>query len=64
MWDKVVIQATPIQTFIDKILIINELFVAQPYFLPTLCIENKRTGYYTHSLVVDSLITSEQSLQD
>jgi len=64
MWAYVGIQATPIQTFIDKLLIINELFVTQPYFLPTLCIENKRTGYYTHSLVVDSLITSEQSLQD
>jgi hypothetical protein len=64
MWDKVGIQATPIQTFTQKMLIINELFVTQPYSLPTLCIENKRTGYYTHSLVVDSLITSEQSLQD
>jgi hypothetical protein len=58
------IQHTPMKTFTQNILIINELFVAQPYFLPTLCIENKRTGYYTHSLVVDSLITSEQSLQD
>ena len=62
MWDKVVKEATPILILTQNILIINELFVTQPYSLPTLCIENKRTDLLVHSLV-SALITKQAILQ-